>query len=72
LLACGLSAGIVTADPIQVQSAQKDQMGVTIKLQSGLLRLEVCDGRTIHVTYSPTDKPPEKTWASRWIEPRAH
>ena len=61
LLACGLSAGIVTADPIQVQSAQKDQMGVTIKLQSGLLRLEVCDGRTIHVTYSPTDKPPEKT-----------
>ncbi len=31
-----------------------------MKLESGLLRLEVCDDRTIHVTCSPTDTLPAK------------
>ncbi len=41
---------------LQVQSVQKDTMGITIKLASGTLRLDVCDDRTIHVTCSSTDK----------------
>ena len=49
----------LTAD-ISVQSTQKDVSGVTIKLQTGLLRLEVCDERTIHVICTPANKFPEK------------
>ena len=33
---------------------------MTMKLESGLLRLEVCDDRTIHVTCSPTDTLPAR------------
>jgi alpha-D-xyloside xylohydrolase len=47
------------AVPIPVQSAEKDGSGVTVKLKSGLLRLEVCDDRTIHVTCSSTDRLPK-------------
>jgi alpha-D-xyloside xylohydrolase len=46
--------------PFSVQSVQEDASGVTLKLQSGLLRLEVCDERTIHVTCTPADKLPEQ------------
>ncbi len=51
---------MATAAVNPVQSAQKDATGVTIKLQSGVLRLTVCDDRTIHVTASATNTLPEK------------
>ena len=60
LLACGLAARLTIAAPVPVRSVQKDASGVTMKLESGVLRLEVCDDRTIHVICSPTDKLPEK------------
>ncbi len=66
-LLCLLAAGGASfnacpalAAPLAVRSAQKDATGVTLKLQTGLLRLEVCDDRTVHVTCSPTDSLPEK------------
>jgi hypothetical protein len=43
LLACGLAALLINAAPLPVRSFQKDASGVTIKLKSGVLRLEVCD-----------------------------
>jgi alpha-D-xyloside xylohydrolase len=55
-----LAAPAVSAVALPVQSAQKDATGVTIKLQTGMLRLEVCDERTIHVICTPTDKFPDK------------
>ena len=60
LFVCGLVSNKIIAAQISMQSAQKDASGVTIKLSSGLLRLDVCDDRTIHVTCSPTDKLPDK------------
>ncbi len=59
VLACVLAAGHAEAAPLPVKSAQKDAAGVTIMLQTGLLRLDACDDRTIHVTYSPTGVLPE-------------
>jgi len=46
--------------PHSVQSAKKDMSGVTVKLETGLLRLEVCNESTIHVTCTSGDKFPEK------------
>ncbi len=60
LLACCAAASLTIAAPLPVRSFQKDASGVTIKLKSGALRLEVCDDRTIHVIYGLKDKPPEK------------
>ena len=60
LLACGLAARTASAAPSPVQSAQKSATGVTLKLQTGMLRLEVCDDRTIHVTATATGTLPEK------------
>jgi alpha-D-xyloside xylohydrolase len=48
------------ASPLPVLSAQKDATGVTLKLQPGVLRLSVCDDRTIHVTCGPSDTLPAK------------
>ena len=60
LFACGLTARLTIASPVPVRSAQKDASGVTMRLESGVLRLEVCDDRTIHVICGPTDRLPEK------------
>jgi alpha-D-xyloside xylohydrolase len=46
----------LASDEIAVQSARKDASGVTLKLASGSLRLDVCDDRTIHVIGSATDQ----------------
>jgi alpha-D-xyloside xylohydrolase len=46
----------LASDEIAVQSARKDASGVTLKLVSGSLRLDVCDERTIHVIGSATDQ----------------
>src|SRR5947207_10395511 len=59
-LACLSASRLAWAAATPVQSAQKDATGVTLKMQTGILRLEVCDDRTIHVTASATDKLPEK------------
>lgn len=53
LLAGGPAARLTIAAPLPVRSVQKDASGVTMKLGPGLLRLEVCDDRTIHITSSP-------------------
>jgi hypothetical protein len=37
--------------PNPVRPAQKDGRGVTLKLKSGLLRLEVCGERTFHIVW---------------------
>jgi hypothetical protein len=50
VLAWGLAGCLATAGPVSVGSVQKDVSGVTMKLESGVLRLEGCDERTIHVT----------------------
>jgi alpha-D-xyloside xylohydrolase len=55
-LACVLAARLAFAAPTPVQSATKDATGVTLRLSSGMLRLEVCDDRTIHVTAGATQK----------------
>jgi alpha-D-xyloside xylohydrolase len=60
VLACGLAGCLTAASPASDSSIQRDASGVTMKLASGVLRLEVCDERTIHVICSPTDKRPEK------------
>jgi alpha-D-xyloside xylohydrolase len=39
-----------------VQSTHKDAMGVTVPLQTGTLRLDVCDERTIHVMAGATNR----------------
>jgi alpha-D-xyloside xylohydrolase len=59
MLACCLAVRQAMAAPLPVQSAQKDASGVTMKVGSGVLRLEVCDDRTIHVVCGATDKLPE-------------
>jgi beta-galactosidase len=46
---------ILMADEMAVQSASKDASGVTLTLESGTLRLDVCGDRTIHVMGSATD-----------------
>jgi alpha-D-xyloside xylohydrolase len=58
-LACTFAAGNAMAVSLPVQSAKKDATGVTIRLQTGVMRLEACDERTIHVVYSPTDALPD-------------
>jgi alpha-D-xyloside xylohydrolase len=60
VLATVWAPSFAVAAPNPVRSAQKDTRGVTIKLQSGVLRLEVCDQRTIHVTCAVTHNLPEK------------
>ncbi len=60
-LLCGFSARSVRATPTPVLSATKDATGVTLRLSSGVLRLEVSDDRTIHVTAGATDMLPVKT-----------
>ena len=59
-LTFSLATSLTIAAPRPIQSDQKDASGVTMKLESGVLRLEVCDERTIHVICSPTDKLPER------------
>ncbi len=78
LLACGWTTHAIKAAVLSVQSAQKDMTGVTIQLQTGLLRLEVCDDRTLHVICSPTSELPQiqelvvnRSWTAvpfEWIE----
>ena len=52
-----VSACSTVTTPLTVHSSQKDDTGVTMILESGVLRLEVCDERTIHVIGSPTETP---------------
>jgi alpha-D-xyloside xylohydrolase len=47
------------ASPVEVKSVEKNETGVTLQMQNGLMRLEVCGDRTIHVLYSPTGELPK-------------
>jgi alpha-D-xyloside xylohydrolase len=58
-MACAWSA-LSFAAPIPVQSFQKDSAGVTFRMRTGVLKLEVCAERTVHVVYSPTETIPEQ------------
>src|SRR5471030_214369 len=48
-----LSALTLPAAPLAVQSVKKDATGMTLQMQTGVLQLQVCGDRTIHVLYSP-------------------
>jgi len=56
----GLIFGIIgtKADPIPVQSFDKDAAGVTFKMSPGLLRIEPVGDRTFHVVYAQGDALP--------------
>ncbi len=60
ILAGVLAAWPAVAAPTPVRSATKDATGVTLRLSSGVLRLEVCDDRTIHVIAGATEQLPQK------------
>jgi len=60
LLACSPAVRLTIAAPLAVRSFQKDASGVTINSKSEVLRLDVCNDRTIHVTSSLKGKLPEK------------
>jgi alpha-D-xyloside xylohydrolase len=60
VFACTLAARLVSAAPTPVQSARRDDRGVTISLSAGVLRLQVCNDRTIHVASGPAETLPEK------------
>jgi alpha-D-xyloside xylohydrolase len=48
--------------PIGVKSVQKDAGGITLKMDQGVLRLEVWSDRIIRVTYGTTEKlPPDSS-----------
>ena len=47
------------ASPIGVKSMKKDDTGAILQMQTGVLQLQVCGGRTIHVLYSPTGDLPK-------------
>src|SRR5438309_1065537 len=48
------------ADPMPVKSVEKDSSGLSVKLDPGTLRLEICTDRIIRVSYSPTERIPAR------------
>src|ERR1700733_2527384 len=50
---------LAEADSIEVSSAQKDETGITLQMQPGVMQLQVCGDRTIHVLYSPDGNLPK-------------
>jgi alpha-D-xyloside xylohydrolase len=64
LAALLLSTAICTvaaAAPIPVLSVQQNADGVTLKMQPGVMHIQVCAPRVIHVEYSPKVAIPAKT-----------
>ncbi len=49
------------AGPLPVKSAERTQDGVTLHLERGMLKLQVCAERIIRVSYSPTETIPAQT-----------
>jgi alpha-D-xyloside xylohydrolase len=60
LMLAATLASSASADPMAVQSIEKDVNGLTLKLRPGILRLEVCSGKILRVSYSPTEKMPAR------------
>jgi alpha-D-xyloside xylohydrolase len=54
-----LSIFSLHASPLAVKSMKKDDIGVTLQMQTGVMQLEVCGDQTIHVLYSPTGDSPK-------------
>ena len=57
-----INATHAQAAPIPVQSFTKDANGVTVRMNPGLLKLQVCDARTVRVLYMPADQLPPKSF----------
>lgn len=55
-----LFASTAFANPMPVKSVEQDANGVSIRLDPGLLRLDVCSERILRVTYSPTARIPAR------------
>ncbi len=53
-----LLPALAFAAPIPVASVQRDSDGVTLKMQPGLMRLQVCTDRVIRVIYCPGETLP--------------
>ena len=49
-----------SAEPLPVRSAEKDASGVTLRLEHGLLRLDVRGERVVRVQLSPTGEMPKR------------
>ena len=47
------------AAPLPVTGVTKNADGVTLAMQTGVMRLQVCGDRTIHVMYSPSGQLPD-------------
>ena len=58
LLTASCSPLVLQAAPIPVRSVKKDARGVTLKLESGTLRVLVCSESIVRVVYSPIDSLP--------------
>jgi alpha-D-xyloside xylohydrolase len=59
------------ADPLPLRAIEKDGKGLSVKLDPGTLRLEVCSDRIIRVSYSPTEIIPtrqEFSVVKRWAD----
>lgn len=54
MLVCSLGLG----KPIPVKSVHQDADGVTLHMQVGTMKVQVCTERVIHVVYSPADQVP--------------
>ena len=52
-------SSFLKASPMEVKSVQRNQTGVTMQMDAGVLQLQVCGGRTIHVLYSPSGNLPK-------------
>jgi alpha-D-xyloside xylohydrolase len=58
-LACGfLICPYLFAEPILVESVQKDISGVTLRMKVGTMRVQICAGNIIHIEYTPLEMIP--------------
>lgn len=55
-----MSVASAPANPLPVRAVEKDDKGLTVKLDPGTLRLEVCSERIIRVSYSPAETLPAR------------
>jgi alpha-D-xyloside xylohydrolase len=61
LCVCLFTINFALGDPLPVQSIHQDASGATLQLQTGGLRVQVCDDSLIRITYSPTGKFSDQT-----------
>jgi len=59
LLAAILLVSALHATPIPVKSFIKNDDGITLSMDPGVLKLQVCDARIVRVVYAPTESLPQ-------------